>query len=135
MYLKLNKLLRIRRNYLPSTAGSNLIALCLSLVTHRSSAGMNWVLMAVQHLSVMQKGAISGTTGEGSEHGNIHQSYKTSLQWLDSVQVVVHSLGPSVQADSMALLSVIFGYVMCQPVHFGFPALSEGFVKLESEVF
>lgn len=33
------------------------------------------------------------------KHGNIHQSSKTSLQSLDSVQVVVHSLGASVQAD------------------------------------
>jgi len=38
-----------------------------------------------------------------------------------------------VQAD-VALLSVVFGYVVCQPVHFGFPALSQGFIKLQSEV-
>lgn len=37
--------------------------------------------------------------------------------------------------DSIPLLSVIFGYIVCQPVHFGFPALSQGFIKLESEVF
>lgn len=30
----------------------------------------------------------------------------------------------------VALLSVIFGYVVRQPVHFGFPALSQGFIKL-----
>lgn len=58
------------------------------------------------------------------EHGNIHQSSKISLRSLDSVQVVVHSHGASVQADSIPLLSVIFGYIVCQPVHFGFPALS-----------
>lgn len=65
------------------------------------------------------------------QQGNIHQSLKTCLQLLDSVQVL-HSLGASVQA--VALLSVIFGHVVCQPVHFGFPALSQGFVKLQSEV-
>ena len=62
------------------------------------------------------------------QHGNIHQSLKTCLQLLNEVQVL-HSLGASVQAD-VALLSVIFGYVVCQPVHFDFPALSQGFIKL-----
>lgn len=66
MYLKLNELLRIRYIYLPFTVCSNFIALCLSLVTQRSSAGMIRWLMTVQQLSVMQKGVISGTTGEGS---------------------------------------------------------------------
>lgn len=32
------------------------------------------------------------------------------------------------------LLPVIFGHVVGQPVHFGFPALPEGFVKLHPEV-
>lgn len=34
----------------------------------------------------------------------------------------------------LALLPVVFGYVVCQPVHFGFPALPQGFVELHSEV-
>lgn len=33
-----------------------------------------------------------------------------------------------------ALLPVVLGHVVCQPVHFGFPALSQGFIKLQSEV-
>lgn len=32
------------------------------------------------------------------------------------------------------LLPVIFGHVVGQPVHFGFPAFPEGFIKLHSEV-
>lgn len=62
------------------------------------------------------------------QHSNIHQSLQICLQLLDSVQVL-HSLGAGVQAAA-ALLPVVFGYVVCQPVHFGFPALSQGFVKL-----
>lgn len=51
-----------------------------------------------------------------------HPSVFRNLQLLASVQGL-HSLGVGVQADTAALLSVIFGHVVCQPVHFGFPAL------------
>lgn len=64
------------------------------------------------------------------QHGNV-QSSKTCPQLPDSAQII--RSGAGVQAHA-ALLSVIFGHVVRQPVHFGFPALAQGFVKLQSEV-
>lgn len=132
MCLKLNKFLRIQYIYLPFTVCSNFIASRLSLVPQRSTADMIMRLMTVQQFFRHAEMSDLGTQVQGLQHGNIHQSLKTCLRLLDSVRVL-HSLGASVQAD-VALLSVIFGYVVCQPVHFGFPALSQGFIKLQSEV-
>lgn len=44
------------------------------------------------------------------------------------------SVSAGLRFPSPALLPVVFGNVVCQPVHFGFPALPQGFIKLQSEV-
>lgn len=79
--------------------------------------------------SVMQQCLVSGNEVGDLQHCTILQSLETCLSVLDSG--VLHS--PE-QAQAPALLPVVFGYVVCQPVHFGFPALSQGFIKLQSEV-
>lgn len=72
----------------------------------------------------------ASTDGASStrQHSSVFKNLSAVLDWVQGW----HSRRNWPAA--VALLPVIFGYVVCQPVHFGFPALSQGFIELQPEV-
>lgn len=101
--------------------------LALSLVPQRCSAArVVWLRTGQQFFS---HAAMSGLWEGGGGSCTLHHGSA-----LGHLSVLGCSVLFSWAGAAPALLPVVFGDVVCQPVHFGFPALPQGFVKLHSEV-
>lgn len=126
MYLKLKELSGVQWLYLPSLYAAVLLPRSLPCPPEMFSSQGG---VAEDRPAVFQSCSNVWSLGRGGGSCTLHHGSA-----LGHLSVLGCSVLFSWAGAAPALLPVVFGDVVCQPVHFGFPALPQGFVKLHSEV-